>query len=331
MVVAAAVCAVAPQAAAAAVSLHVTPASVHAGELVRVHGSVGTGCGGPVTLLSQAFPHTHDFAGVPAVFAAVGAGGAFSKRIRIPAGRTPGAYGVGGRCGGGNLGLSRTLTVLAPRLRATSIQIGDHPAFVRVVVRFAGGTLGANDAEAVDPDPFDGVGRMVVVHAGIGTGAADVTRLGVAARVRQGSGRLRVRVAAATGRFKYLAYTQLHGPERLAIDLYKSRPPFPAGAIPSGAGGCLTITQQAGAPGHVTAKGTAQGIFENQFTLDVRNAAGRVKGTKHVSFGTTAPNWQDTVNYSVAQSQTGTLEAVDFSARDGSLSCLAQVAVPLAP
>jgi hypothetical protein len=90
--------------------------SVHAGQKVRVFGRTGGGCdpSGNVTLLSKAFPHTHEFAGVPAVFAAQKPNGHYSIRVRIPASRAPGRYTITGRCGGGNLGVTRKLKVLAP-------------------------------------------------------------------------------------------------------------------------------------------------------------------------------------------------------------------------
>jgi hypothetical protein len=79
-----------------------------------VHGVAG-GCtaGDHVTILSRVFAGTHSFAGVPAVFAQVGSAGRFSTRTRIPARRAPGRYGLTARCGGGNLGVSATLTVTA--------------------------------------------------------------------------------------------------------------------------------------------------------------------------------------------------------------------------
>jgi len=80
----------------------------------------------------------------------------------------------------------------------------------------------------------------------------------------------------------------------------------------------------------IQASGTAHGIFENQFTLAVRNASGRVAGHRNVAFGGTAPDWTSTVSYTVQANQPGTLEAVDLSPRDGALTCLAQVRVPLA-
>ncbi len=99
-------------AAASGASIHVSPSNVHRGHTVRVYGSA-PGCSGPVTLLSQAFVHTHEFAGVPAVYANVGQGGAYSVNTKIPAGRAPAHYVITGRCGGGNLGVSAALHVLS--------------------------------------------------------------------------------------------------------------------------------------------------------------------------------------------------------------------------
>jgi hypothetical protein len=94
-------------------SIHVRPHAARAGSRVRVYGLAG-GCpaGDQVTLLSRAFPHTHDFAGVPAVFATVDADDSYSVRVRIPAGRAPGRYAIGARCGGGNFGVQGSVRVL---------------------------------------------------------------------------------------------------------------------------------------------------------------------------------------------------------------------------
>jgi hypothetical protein len=101
---------------AATATINVNHSSVHAGKKVRVFGRTGGGCdpSGDVTLISKAFPHTHDFAGVPAVFAHQKPNGHYSIRVRIPKSRTPGTYTISGRCGGGNLGVTRKLKVLAP-------------------------------------------------------------------------------------------------------------------------------------------------------------------------------------------------------------------------
>jgi hypothetical protein len=96
------------------VFLHVTPATVHRGNRVLVRGNAGDcGLGATVSILSRAFAHTHEFAGVPAVLAKVRTGGRFSARPRIPSHRHVGTYVVTARCGGGNLGVSAHLTVVA--------------------------------------------------------------------------------------------------------------------------------------------------------------------------------------------------------------------------
>ena len=96
------------------VSLTVRPSVVRRGHDVLVRGNAG-GCprGDAVTILSRAFVHTHDFAGVPAVYARQGPGGRFSVTTRIPASRRVGRYSVTARCGGGNLGVLAHLTVRA--------------------------------------------------------------------------------------------------------------------------------------------------------------------------------------------------------------------------
>jgi len=96
-------------------SIHVRPHRVEAGHRVHV-GGVAHGCprGDQVTLLSRAFSRRHEFAGVPAAFTHVRRGGKFGRRVRIPAHRAPGRYAVRARCGGGNLGVTAHLRVLAP-------------------------------------------------------------------------------------------------------------------------------------------------------------------------------------------------------------------------
>jgi len=92
---------------AAGTSIHVRPHRVEAGHLIRMRGSAD-GCpqGERVTLLSKAFPHRHEFAGVPAVYTRVRSGGKFHRRVRIPEHRKPRRYSITGRCGGGNFALA---------------------------------------------------------------------------------------------------------------------------------------------------------------------------------------------------------------------------------
>jgi len=229
------------------------------------------------------------------------------------------------------LGLACALPVVASAaLTATQIRIGNHPAFVRVVVDFTGGTLHANDVESPDPQPFDGSARVRVTSAGVTASAPAVTSEGVAARVLQRSGFVVVTLKARQHRFKYLEHGVLHSPERLVIDLWKARPPRPAAEFPTAPqGGCLSIDTFTASPGQVTANGTETDLFEHMFQADVRNRKGRVVGTRPVT--ATGGHWHRRVPFTVAASQPGTFEAVDFSEQDGSLTCIAQVRVALEP
>jgi hypothetical protein len=93
-------------------TIHATPASVAAGQRVRISGLAGgSATGDRVTLISRAFAHTHDFAGLPAVFATVRGDDTYAVRVRIPATRQARRYGITARCGGGNFGVAAHLRV----------------------------------------------------------------------------------------------------------------------------------------------------------------------------------------------------------------------------
>jgi len=215
-------------------------------------------------------------------------------------------------------------------LEATQIRIADHPAFVRVVVDFTGGTLHANDTESPDPLPFDGSARVRVTAAGITTSAAPLAAEGVTARVLQRSGFVVVTLHARRHRFKYLEHSVLHSPERLVIDLWKARPPTSAAEFTTAPeGGCLTLDNFHASPGLVTANGTETDLFEHMFQADLRNRRGKVIRTRPVT--ASGGHWHKSLPYDVGRRQAGTLEAVDFSEQDGSLSCIVQVRVTLRP
>ena len=93
-------------------SIVATPSSVAAGQSVQVSGLAG-GCpaGSQVTLISRAFSHAHDFAGVSAVFATVHEDDTYAVSTRIPAARQAGTYSITARCGGGSFGVSAQLRV----------------------------------------------------------------------------------------------------------------------------------------------------------------------------------------------------------------------------
>ena len=96
-------------------TIQLKPKTVHAGKRVRVFGSAG-GCtkGEHVILMSRAFAHKREFAGVPAIIALVRSNGRYGVRTRIPRKRKPARYKITARCGGGNFGVVRRLRVLPP-------------------------------------------------------------------------------------------------------------------------------------------------------------------------------------------------------------------------
>lgn len=224
--------------------------------------------------------------------------------------------------------IARSATV---DLTAFRTRIADHPAFVRVVVDFTDGTLGSNDSEAADPDPFpDGRATVDVRHRRIQAQAPARRRHGVRVRVNQARNRIRIRLSTRPGRFKYLDRTQLSGPERVVLDLYKSRPPVSGAQILRAPDGCLDLRDRSVTPGRITASGTARFLFENSFALVVRDAAGVIVGQRPVTVAESG-RWRRTVRYDVGRAQTGTLEGVAESARDGALDCLIQARVRLRP
>jgi hypothetical protein len=228
--------------------------------------------------------------------------------------------------------LAAALLVVAPAsasaLTATNARIAQHPGYVRVVVDFTGGTLPVDEADASDPSPADGTARVDVRAPGISTLAVDRSAAGVRVRVAQATGRLVMRLEAARHAFKYLRVSGLHRPERLVLDLYGAKPPSRAAEIRTGRDGCLSLTSVT-ADGHgFRVRGVERDLFEGSFVLRVRDAAGRSVGRRVM---TARGAWSARVAYRVSGAQTGTLEAVAESAKDGSLACLVQVRVGLNP
>ena len=215
-------------------------------------------------------------------------------------------------------------------LTATQIRIADHPGFVRVVVEFTGGTVLTGEIVASDPNPFpDGDVRLPLRRAGVRTVAPPVEAEGVAARLTQGTGRIAILLSAAPRRFKYAGYRALHTPERLAIDLYDSRPPGDAAAIRRGPGGCLTLRSATAADRVVRARGRERALFEHGLVVRLRRADGRVHAQRAVTAA--AGRWRARFRYPRLAAQDGTLEAVALSAKDGTLDCLVQAHVELGP
>ena len=104
-------------ASAVAATITVNPSTVPAGSQVTVSGDVlangSPGCAvpGDVTLISPAFAGLGEFAGVGATTATADASGNFTTTVTLSPSVAPGTYDITGRCGGGNLGVSASLTI----------------------------------------------------------------------------------------------------------------------------------------------------------------------------------------------------------------------------
>jgi type 1 fimbria pilin len=95
-------------------SISVSPSSVSPGGTVHISGSVSNqGCSKsePVTLTSDSALFPPDGFG-PDVDRDTN--GSFATDYTVPTSTPPGAYRIGMRCGGGNVGVTATLKVIAP-------------------------------------------------------------------------------------------------------------------------------------------------------------------------------------------------------------------------
>jgi hypothetical protein len=217
-------------------------------------------------------------------------------------------------------------TESAPPPTATAIRISGHPGFVRVVVDFTGGRVFAGEVVATDPDPFrDGVVRLPLSRHGVRTVAAPAQVHGVSASVTQGSGRIVIRLQGAPRRFKYVGYRKVRGRQRLAFDLIEAEPPRPAAEVVRGRDGCLSLRSFAVGRRSVRAAGRERDLFEHSLLVRLRRAGGRVYSQRPATAA--SHRWSTRFRYPRTRRQTGTLEAVALSAKDGTLDCLTQVRV----
>ncbi len=213
-------------------------------------------------------------------------------------------------------------------LTADEIRIADHAGFVRVVVDFSGGRVLTGEVVATDPDPFpDGVARLPLERRGVRTQAAAREAHGVRVRIGQGSRRIVIHLGADPRRFKYVRYFALRDPHRLVLDLYKSAPPTAAAELFSGARGCLTLRSFSVGTRTVRAAGRERDLFEHSLAVRLRGSGGRVIRER----GETAADgrWRTRFRYPERRRQSGTLEAVALSAKDGTLECIVQARVTL--
>jgi hypothetical protein len=214
----------------------------------------------------------------------------------------------------------------AGTLTATGVRIGDHPAFVRVVVDFSGAGLRPFDPTLLDARLWgDGRTRLEVARPGIRTSAPAARAEGVRVSLAERRRRIAVRVAAAGHRFKYLSYRVLTAPARLAVDLWKARPPVAGAQMTDD--GCLRLTRVSIGP-KISIRGRElRPLFEHTVVVRVRDRDGREMAVRPLIASN--GRWGTSFPLSVPRSQIATLEASAQSAKDGSLECLVQVRVLL--
>jgi hypothetical protein len=211
-------------------------------------------------------------------------------------------------------------------LTAVGTRIGDHPAFVRVVVDFTDGDLKAFEPTLLDPSVWgDGRTRIEVAQRRIRTEAPGFRAEGVRVSFRQGKDRIVIRLASAGHRFKYVSYRVLPAPERLVIDLWKARPPVAAAEVRDD--GCLRLTSYADGPELSMRGRELQPLFEHTVVVRLRDLEGRALAVRPLI--ASAGRWGTRFRHEVDRTQVATLEALAQSAKDGSLECLVQVRVLL--
>ena len=212
-----------------------------------------------------------------------------------------------------------TLASAASPLTATSVRFGNHRGYVRLVVDF-NGTVSASEVVAGNVKKTTATVRLN--HPGVTTETSGGSGYGLKAALQSATQGLNIGLSFAPHRFKYVYYAAA-ADDLLAIDLWKSAPP--AGAIQTCTG--LTLRHINPTPGLVTAGGTEHGVFEHQFQVVLRGANGLVLGRKTGVHGPGA--WTAHVHYTAAHRQTGTIEAVAFSPKDGAIDCIAEAPVRL--
>jgi hypothetical protein len=214
-------------------------------------------------------------------------------------------------------------------LTAHHVRVGPHVGFVRVVVDFTGAPLAFNEVNlAAGNIDAQGRARLEITKAGAVTTAAAISSSRANVSVARTSTGLRVRISASAHRYKFLSYSVLHSPERLVIDLYRR-----ASRAPLAVGGCLKIgNTTSSTSGKVTARGVVTTrLFENTFRVRLRRAGGAVVAAKTVTMATPTGPWSAQLRHRVATRQTGLVEAIVYSAKDGAVQCLFQRPVVLRP
>jgi hypothetical protein len=229
-------------------------------------------------------------------------------------------------------------------LRADRLTIANTPAKVRVVVHFTGSpplTGLERQVDAPDPDPIDGRSSVRINATGISTSAAQVTGSGVTAQVVGRPGRIVVRMRSDANELKFLQYKVSVPRNVVVIDLWKVTSSARARVLNDG---CLKMTSWSARNSRAKAKGLElQPLFEHGLVLTLRGSDGSAiserpltatEGVFKPDFsGYSSPGrWSGSMPVPAAShGARAMLEAWSSSAKDGSLECLVQTPVRVAP
>lgn len=182
-------------------------------------------------------------------------------------------------------------------LTATGVRVGNHAAYVRVVVDF-NGRVPVNQVE------FDHLwtrtAALHIAHPGIATSTSGASGQGVRVALQPATQGLNIGLSFAARRFKYVSYAVDPRGNRLAIDLWKRTPPPRGGGF--GYRMCLQIRSWHVSKGSVSVTGVERGVFEHMFRVVVRGSNGKVLGKRSVAH---SGLWSTTVPYRAARRQAG--------------------------
>jgi hypothetical protein len=241
------------------------------------------------------------------------------------------------------------ISALAPAvaqaaLRADRMTTSSTASTVRVVVHFSGspGLTGLErQIDTPDPDPLDGRASVRINGRGITTRAAPVTEAGVTARVAGLPGRLVVRLSSGQKRLKFVQYKVSAPRNVVVIDLWRVTSAAGARVLSDG---CLRMSSWSSKGGRAKASGLElRPLFEHGLVLTLRGSNGSAIAQKPLTAtegvflpdfsGYASPGrWRGSMPVpAAAHGARAMLEAWSASAKDGSLECLVQTPVRVAP
>jgi hypothetical protein len=207
---------------------------------------------------------------------------------------------------------------------ATSITATDQPAFVQVRVNFNGQALTASQVVLTTNRIFSsGVGQLAVSGVGMTSSASPLRALGLRVVVTSSRSGLTITARARKRRFILVGYAT-PSPHVLMIELWKSAPPSLNATILNDH--CLHLTRVSSNPGLMMLGGVLERhVFENRVSAIVRGHTGVIVGERAIT-ASVGHSFAATIHYTHVRGQTGTVQLVVLSAKDGAVQCLAQQA-----